>query len=412
MRIQWKKLLVLTLAAALLGANLISMAQESAQSRKFSVISISGDEAYVTRGAGKEVKAAAGMPLGQGSTIRTGALTSVYVEADEDRIIRLDSNTQVEITKATSKSLKITLKSGEIFFNVDKPLKAGEEMTFDAAQTSMSIRGTSGVLSCNGDTASLYLVEGKVEWKIGNQTVNLTGGEVSSALRGGNGAYSAQVDKAGLNKSGTNNSQKTTVSGEQQRETDGIIIEPRAFTWEDLPPGGLQAVLEQSGRLELSAIGLGNRQLLDQATARMEQMRKEKEERERQQMEKEAAARQAAGSGGTSVRVDGKEPEIPVSEDRGSGDGGWREPETSVNPPTSTEPPIVEDPPTSTAPPTSVDPPASTEPPTVVDPPTSTEPPTPVDPPTSTEPPTSVDPGDTTGGYIDSNGNWQSGSPE
>ena len=48
MRIQWKKLLVLTLAAALLGANLISMAQESAQSRKFSVISISGDEAYVT----------------------------------------------------------------------------------------------------------------------------------------------------------------------------------------------------------------------------------------------------------------------------------------------------------------------------------------------------------------------------
>ena len=253
----------------------------------------------------------------------------------------------------------------------------------------MSIRGTSGVLSCNGDTASLYLVEGKVEWKIGNQTVNLTGGEVSSALRGGNGAYSAQVDKAGLNKSGTNNSQKTTVSGEQQRETDGIIIEPR-------PPAGLQAVLEQSGLLNLSAIGLGNRQLLDQATARMEQMRKEKEERERQQMEKEAAARQAAGSGGTSVRVDGKEPEIPVSEDRGSGDGGWREPETSVNPPTSTEPP------------TSVDPPASTEPPTVVDPPTSTEPPTPVDPPSSTEPPTSVDPGDTTGGYIDSNGNYQS----
>ena len=144
----------------------------------------------------------------------------------------------------------------------------------------MSIRGTSGVLSCNGDTASLYLVEGKVEWKIGNQTVNLTGGEVSSALRGGNGAYSAQVDKAGLNKSGTNNSQKTTVSGEQQRETDGIIIEPRAFTWEDLPPAGLQAVLEQSGLLNLSAIGLGNRQLLDQATARMEQMRKEKEERE------------------------------------------------------------------------------------------------------------------------------------
>ena len=56
-------MLVVSLAAALLGSNLMSMAQESAQSRTFSVLSVSGDEAYVIKGAGKEVKAAAGIAV-------------------------------------------------------------------------------------------------------------------------------------------------------------------------------------------------------------------------------------------------------------------------------------------------------------------------------------------------------------
>ncbi|MCI8607020.1 MAG: hypothetical protein HFG72_09445 [Hungatella sp.] len=362
MRIQWKKLLVVSLAAALLGSNLMSMAQESAQSRTFSVLSVSGDEAYVIKGAGKEVKAAAGMPLGQGTKIRTGPLTSVYVTADEDKTIRLDSNTQVEITKATSKSLKITLKSGEIFFNVDKPLKAGEEMTFDAAQTSMSIRGTSGVLKSDGDTVSLYLLEGKVEWNCGKQRVTVVGGQ-TAIVRAILDASPAEVKTAQIS---------VATRGES------MAISPvRAFQWDELSVGGMEAVLEQKDRLELSAIGLGGPVVSDELLLRLEELKREKEAEERQQMEKEEAARQSAGSGGASVRVDGKEPELPVSEERSSSGGGWSEPETDaptvVDPPSSTEPPTVVDPPSSTEPPTVVDPPASTEPPTVVDPPSTTD---------------------------------------
>lgn len=325
MRIQWKKLLVVSLAAALLGSNLMSMAQESAQSRTFSVLSVSGDEAYVIKGAGKEVKAAAGMPLGQGTKIRTGPLTSVYVTADEDKTIRLDSNTQVEITKATSKSLKITLKSGEIFFNVDKPLKAGEEMTFDAAQTSMSIRGTSGVLKSDGDTVSLYLLEGKVEWNCGKQRVTVVGGQ-TAIVRAILDASPAEV--------------KTAQTSVATRGESMAISPVRAFQWDELSVGGMEAVLEQKDRLELSAIGLGGPVVSDELLLRLEELKREKEAEERQQMEKEEAARQSAGSGGASVRVDGKEPELPVSRDSDSGTsgGGWVEPPAPVETPAVTLP--------------------------------------------------------------------------
>ena len=398
MRIQWKKLLVVSLAAALLGSNLMSMAQESAQSRTFSVLSVSGDEAYVIKGAGKEVKAAAGMPLGQGTKIRTGALTSVYVAADEDKTIRLDSNTQVEITKATSKSLKITLKSGEIFFNVDKPLKAGEEMTFDAAQTSMSIRGTSGVLKSDGDITTLYLLEGKVNLMCGTESITVNEGQTVTVSEGANHTVKLAPNAA-------------QVSGAAGGK-DVVLSPVSTFQWHELSVGGMEAVLEQQDRLELSAIGLGGPVVSDEYLARLEELERENEAEERQQMEKEEAARQAAGSGGASVRVDGKEPELPVSEERSSSGGGWSEPETdaptAVDPPASTEPPTVVEPPASTEPPTVVDPPASTDAPTVVDPPASTDPPTPVDPPSSSEPTVESTDTDTSGGYIDSNGNWQS----
>lgn len=78
----------------------------------------------------------------------------------------------------------------------------------------------------------------------------------------------------------------------------------------------------------------------DELLARLEELKREKETEERQQMEKEEAARQTAGSGGASVRVDGKEPELPVSRDSDSGTsgGGWVEPPAPVETPAVTLP--------------------------------------------------------------------------
>lgn len=298
MRIQWKKLIVLSMAATLIGVNMVSLAEESAQSRRFSVLSVSGDEAYVTRGTAKEVKATAGMPLGQGSQVRTGALTSVYVEADDDKTMKLDSNTKAEITKVSSKSLKITLKSGEMFFNVEKPLKAGEELTFDAAQTSMSIRGTSGVLGFYGTSLQFFLIEGQVQWNVGNETVSMEAGQTAVLV-----PDSGQVLEA-----------NGMSSAWQLQSVEG-------FDWGDLSPLGLEAVLEQRESLDLSAIGLGSREAWLKASQQLQEMKQEKEAKERAQKEKEEAQQREAAKGG-SVRIDGKEPKVSSGGNDGGGGGG------------------------------------------------------------------------------------------
>lgn len=163
MKVKWKKALVLVTVAALAGFQIKALADESAaESRKLSVLSVDGEEAFVTKGGQRELPAAAGMPLGQGSKVKTGYKTNLYLTADQDKTIRLSGSSQAEITKASSKKLKITLKSGAMYFNVENPLAQDEEMGFEAAQTSMSIRGTSGVIAVDGDDVTLIVLEGQV----------------------------------------------------------------------------------------------------------------------------------------------------------------------------------------------------------------------------------------------------------
>lgn len=225
MNIKWKKFLILMLTAALLGANLRAFAEE-VESRRFAVLSVSGDEAFITKGSAREVKAVAGMPVGQGSSLRTGKSTRLYLETGDSKTIRLDGSSQAEITKSSAKSLKLTLKSGALFFNVDKPLKEDEEMSIDAARTSMSIRGTSGILEFSEGKLVFYLVEGKVSWNLDGQELMLEPGQKAVLTENGQGGYALE----GIGR----------------------------FTWEDLSGFGLESVLDQREKVDLSVIGLEN----------------------------------------------------------------------------------------------------------------------------------------------------------
>ena len=223
MKIKWKKLLVILLAAALFAVNIKTFADE-AESRRFSVLSVNGNEAFLTRNS-KEVKATAGLPVGQGNIVRTGANTKIYLETDDSKTLRLDADSKAEITKSSSKLLKITLLEGTLFFNVDKPLKDDEEMNFDAAQTSMSIRGTSGLITITQEEFLLYLIEGTINWNLGSQTITITSG------------------------------QKVTLKSTPGQNTY-LLQSIENFTWEDLSLFGLETILEQINNLDLSAIHL------------------------------------------------------------------------------------------------------------------------------------------------------------
>lgn len=310
---QWKKLTVLSLAAVFLAVNIKSLA-EVAESRRLSILSVQGEEGFVIKGSQREVKAAGGMPLGQGSQVRTGMKTSMYLEADDDKVIKMDSSTLVEISKASSKKLKISLKSGEIFFNVEKPLAADEEMSFDAAQTSMSIRGTSGILDLDDDGLELFLIEGHVVWDIGNQIVEAEAGQKVSLKK---------VSGDALERNGMTSAYE--------------LWKTETFGWEDLDAMGLEAVLEQREYLDLSAIGLDSGEKLEDAQERSETLRAAQNQQEEAQRQKEE---QYAPWGQSVSEAGGGVPGVIQRLDRepsGDSDSGSDEIELIINP-TETEP--------------------------------------------------------------------------
>ena len=254
MKIEAKKILVLALAATFLGASISSLAEE-VESRKLSIMKVTGENAYIRKGTNRRLKVINGMGLSQGNHVETGDDSTVYIEADGDRFIRLDENSTVQITKASAKSLKLTLGSGNVFFNVDKPLDEDEEMIFEAAHTSMSIRGTSGVFTFNPLKMEFYLIEGSVTWDLGNgNTVDLKAGEAIKMER-----------------------DFTNMSLGPAAEVIYTLKTTAPFQWTDLDHDGLEAIMENRDKIDLTAIGLDTPEKIQEAFEKVEAYKKEQE---------------------------------------------------------------------------------------------------------------------------------------
>lgn len=289
---------VFLIALVFLGVNIAAVADDLVgEARSLSVLSVSGDEAVVMRGANREIKAAAGMPLGQGTKAKTGAGTNMYLQADEDKTIKMGSSTLVEITKASAKKLGITLKSGEIFFNVEQKLADDEEMIFHAAQTSLSIRGTSGFLIQEpGGETTLFLLEGMVEWSAGEETITLEAGQT--------GTYVPARDMRG---------------DSLKNEGD--------FQWEDLDAFCLETLLNDISGIELEDFGLTSDQI-PEALKRVQELDQEAREQEAilQSQAESFAQENSPGPDRDGLIVGGREPaeedggdndkEIPIEDDR------------------------------------------------------------------------------------------------
>ncbi len=290
--------MVFLIALVFLGVNIAAVADDLVgEARSLSVLSVSGDEAVVMRGANREIKAAAGMPLGQGTKAKTGAGTNMYLQADEDKTIKMGSSTLVEITKASAKKLGITLKSGEIFFNVEQKLADDEEMIFHAAQTSLSIRGTSGFLIQEpGGETTLFLLEGMVEWSAGEETITLEAGQT--------GTYVPARDMRG---------------DSLKNEGD--------FQWEDLDAFCLETLLNDISGIELEDFGLTSDQI-PEALKRVQELEQEAREQEAilQSQAESFAQENSPGPDRDGLIVGGREPaeedggdndkEIPIEDDR------------------------------------------------------------------------------------------------
>ena len=300
-----KKIAVIALAATFLTISISSLAEEI-ESRKMSIIETSGENAFVVKANNRKLKATKGMNLGQGNKLSTGKFSKIYIETDNDKVLCMEENTDVVISKASPKSLKLTLNNGDLFFNVDSPLAEDEDMTFEAAHTSMSIRGTSGVFSFNPLKMEFYLVEGHVDWNLGDgNTVNLKAGETIQLERD----WEGQPMGPGA-------------------PVKYILKTKAPFEWTDLNDEGLSMILENRELLDLTAIGLDTEEELQQANTMVEEYLEEQKKLEIEYEQRNRAPERddndwapsttpSIGSDSNSEVVPGEEPpteEPPVEE--------------------------------------------------------------------------------------------------
>ena len=91
--------------------------------------------------------------LYSGDTITTGLSSYAYISLDDDKVVKIDANSKVEM-KQSGKKLEVYLISGELFFNVEKPLKSDETLSIRTSTMSTGIRGTSGFLKVHNEVIS------------------------------------------------------------------------------------------------------------------------------------------------------------------------------------------------------------------------------------------------------------------
>ncbi len=145
-----KRIVSLVLILALVftfGAGYAFAAGETAGSTTATVMKIAGFEGKVsiTTEKGKDVNVSDGTKLLSGYTVKTGAASYCYISLDDAKALKLDQNTKVKIEKS-GKKIEINVKSGQLFFDVDKKLSGNESMNIKTSNLTTGVRGTSGTI--------------------------------------------------------------------------------------------------------------------------------------------------------------------------------------------------------------------------------------------------------------------------
>jgi len=117
----------------------------------------------VTNASGKAVTQTDNMKLYNGYKLKTGAKSYAWISLDDEKAVRLDTNSAVEVQKS-GKALTLYLSSGNIFFNVKDPLKSDESFMVRTSTMTTGIRGTSGCVRVIGPRVTeIHLLTGELE---------------------------------------------------------------------------------------------------------------------------------------------------------------------------------------------------------------------------------------------------------
>ena len=134
--------------------------------------------------SGTSLRITNGMRLYNGNSLATGKYSYAYISLDSSKAVKLDQSSSATL-RQNGRSLELLVKSGKLFFNVDKPLGQDESMNVRTSTMVTGIRGTCGVVESTSQTQSkLYLIEGEVTLGTGDQAVAVKGGQIATVQMG------------------------------------------------------------------------------------------------------------------------------------------------------------------------------------------------------------------------------------
>lgn len=129
---------------------------------------------------GKDVSPRENLHLFDGYRMGTDVLSYAWMNLDEERLVKLDQESRIEIEKKRKK-LEIAVESGSLFFNIAKPLEEDESLDIRTSSMIVGIRGTCGWVEVFGDEGKLrvYLLEGRVACSSGEEKKEVLAGEMA-----------------------------------------------------------------------------------------------------------------------------------------------------------------------------------------------------------------------------------------
>lgn len=151
--------LALTLAFTGMSSELVSAATASAKTMKLNTYQ---GKVTVQNAKGSSKKTTKGMRLLKGDKVATAAKSNAYIELDSTKAVKMDANTKVQLFQS-GKNLELVAQSGNLFFNVKKPLGAKESLRVRSSTLIAGVRGTSAFLTVEKNKTSIFLLEGTLK---------------------------------------------------------------------------------------------------------------------------------------------------------------------------------------------------------------------------------------------------------
>lgn len=283
-------------AAFITAAILLSLlpAQALAASTKATTLRLEDTQGDTTvlNARGKQLSVKPGAKLYNGYAVSTEASGYAWISLDEDVVIKLDSSSKATV-KQNGKKLEIQLDSGNLLFNVNKPLSEDTSLDIRTSSMSTGVRGTSGLVAVNdtlqletnkaGQTVYKYIAASRLVILDGTVTVAYDDlrepgyDQAATTVTQVPAGWQATVSKITETvSSGTDATSATDVKAEVRPVSIQQSLAGAGYAVAELAanPALLARVISADNDLDESAA----RELTDQAAALIEQEQRAKEE--------------------------------------------------------------------------------------------------------------------------------------